>query len=205
MSTFEALKIAYCKSFGLEEPQTVAVLCFGALSGSIGATSVYRESSTVGILLYTPLIHCAGVAIAINLLRTRLQASGSPGHPQVYTGFKDVLSQTLQREGWFGLYKGLIPTLAKVVPAVSISYVVSLSGVELMTRERRLSAYFCRFTNTRNDLYISPEVKRATTIHYHQHHHHHHARTTLFSHEVSTNIFTRFICEEHHCIELNRL
>ena len=43
MSTFEALKIAYCKSFDLEEPQTVAVLCFGALSGSIGATSVYRE------------------------------------------------------------------------------------------------------------------------------------------------------------------
>ena len=61
---------------------------------------------------------------AINLLRTRLQASGSPGHPQVYTGFRDVLSQTLKREGWFGLYKGLIPTLAKVVPAVSISYVV---------------------------------------------------------------------------------
>jgi solute carrier family 25 phosphate transporter 23/24/25/41 len=46
MSTFEALKIAYCKSFCLEEPQTVAVLCFGALSGSIGATSVYRECST---------------------------------------------------------------------------------------------------------------------------------------------------------------
>lgn len=102
MSTFEALKIAYCKSFQLDEPQTVAVLCFGALSGSIGATSVYP----------------------INLLRTRLQASGSPGHPQVYTGFQDVLQQTLQREGWIGLYKGLIPTLAKVVPAVSISYVV---------------------------------------------------------------------------------
>jgi hypothetical protein len=46
MSTFEALKIAYCKSFALEEPQTVAVLCFGALSGSIGATSVYREFAT---------------------------------------------------------------------------------------------------------------------------------------------------------------
>lgn len=36
-------KIAYCKSFDLDEPQTAAVLCFGALSGSIGATSVYRK------------------------------------------------------------------------------------------------------------------------------------------------------------------
>lgn len=62
---------------------------------------------------------------AINLLRTRLQASGSPGHPTVYTGFLDVANQTLAREGWQGLYKGLVPTLAKVVPAVSISYVVS--------------------------------------------------------------------------------
>lgn len=63
---------------------------------------------------------------AINLLRTRLQASGSPGHPQRYTGFVDVARQTLAREGWPGLYKGLVPNLAKVVPAVSISYVVSL-------------------------------------------------------------------------------
>ncbi|KAJ9110277.1 hypothetical protein QFC19_001680 [Naganishia cerealis] len=102
MSTFEALKIAYCKSFDLDEPQVLAVLSFGALSGSIGATSVYP----------------------INLLRTRLQASGSPGHPTVYTGFLDVAQQTLAREGWAGLYKGLVPTLAKVVPAVSISYVV---------------------------------------------------------------------------------
>jgi len=102
MSTFEALKLAYLKSTGLEEPPTWAVLSFGALSGCIGATTVYP----------------------INLLRTRLQASGSSGHPQTYTGFWDVTHKTLAREGWPGLYKGLLPTLAKVAPAVSISYVV---------------------------------------------------------------------------------
>ena len=32
--------------------------------------------------------------------------------------------QTYQRDGFFGFYRGLIPSLAKVVPAVSISYVV---------------------------------------------------------------------------------
>jgi hypothetical protein len=35
-----------------------------------------------------------------------------------------VLQKTVSKEGWRGMYKGLTVTLAKVVPAVSISYVV---------------------------------------------------------------------------------
>jgi solute carrier family 25 phosphate transporter 23/24/25/41 len=102
MSTFEALKLAYIRSTGKDEPGVVALLLFGSVSGSVGATSVYP----------------------LNLLRTRLQASGSSGHPERYTGIMDVARKTMQREGWKGFYKGLTPTLAKVVPAVSISYVV---------------------------------------------------------------------------------
>ncbi|KAF8314793.1 mitochondrial carrier [Clavulina sp. PMI_390] len=102
MSTFEALKIAYSKSTGKEEPSVLAMLAFGSVSGSVGATSVYP----------------------LNLVRTRLQASGSSGHPQKYDGMMDVVRITYAREGWKGFYKGLMPTLAKVVPAVSISYVV---------------------------------------------------------------------------------
>lgn len=44
MGTYETLKTAYCRSTGKEEPEVYAVLSFGALSGSIGAASVYRES-----------------------------------------------------------------------------------------------------------------------------------------------------------------
>ncbi|KAJ4478192.1 mitochondrial carrier [Lentinula aciculospora] len=102
MSTFEALKLAYLRSTGKEEPGVLALLAFGSLSGSVGATSVYP----------------------MNLIRTRMQASGSPGHPQTYTGPLDVATKTWEREGWRGFYRGLLPTLAKVVPAVSISYVV---------------------------------------------------------------------------------
>lgn len=76
------------------------VLSLGAISGTFGATMVYP----------------------INLLRTRLQAQGTYAHPYRYDGFKDVLTKTLRREGVPGLYKGLIPNLAKVAPAVSISY-----------------------------------------------------------------------------------
>lgn len=102
MSTFEALKLAYLRSTGKEEPGVMAILAFGSISGSIGATSVYP----------------------LNLVRTRLQASGSPGHPQHYTGVWDVVSKTMATDGVRGFYRGLFPTLAKVVPSVSISYVV---------------------------------------------------------------------------------
>ncbi|CUA70333.1 Calcium-binding mitochondrial carrier SAL1 [Rhizoctonia solani] len=102
MSTFEALKLAYVRSTGVSEPGVLALLAFGSISGSVGATSVYP----------------------LNLVRTRLQASGSSGHPQSYDGIFDVARKTMKKEGWRGFYKGLLPTLAKVVPAVSISYVV---------------------------------------------------------------------------------
>lgn len=92
MSTFEALKLAYLRSTGKEEPGVMALLAFGSISGSVGATSVYP----------------------LNLVRTRLQASGSSGHPQRYTGVWDVTVKTMERDGWRGFYRGLFPTLAKV-------------------------------------------------------------------------------------------
>lgn len=76
------------------------VLSLGAVSGTFGATVVYP----------------------INLLRTRLQAQGTYAHPYRYDGFNDVLRKTIAREGYPGLFKGLVPNLAKVAPAVSISY-----------------------------------------------------------------------------------
>ncbi|KAF9780136.1 mitochondrial carrier [Thelephora terrestris] len=102
MSTFEALKLAYLRSTGQEEPGVMALLAFGSVSGSVGATSVYP----------------------LNLVRTRLQASGSPAHPQRYAGIWDVVSKTYSQSGVRGFYIGLGPTLAKVIPAVSISYMV---------------------------------------------------------------------------------
>lgn len=78
------------------------VLSLGAASGTFGATLVYP----------------------INLLRTRLQAQGTFAHPYTYNGFFDVARQTVRREGIQGLFKGLVPNLAKVIPAVSISYLM---------------------------------------------------------------------------------
>lgn len=108
LGTFSALKKWYitrqARISGLPEDQVTMsnmfVLLMGAFSGTVGATVVYP----------------------VNLLRTRLQAQGTYAHPHRYNGFRDVLLKTVQREGYQGLFKGLVPNLAKVCPAVSISY-----------------------------------------------------------------------------------
>jgi solute carrier family 25 phosphate transporter 23/24/25/41 len=59
----------------------------------------------------------------LNLIRTRLQASGMPGSP-TYTGAWDCFRQTVRAGGFGALYQGLLPNLLKVLPATSISYAV---------------------------------------------------------------------------------
>lgn len=92
------------------------VLSLGALSGTFGATVVYP----------------------INLLRTRLQAQGTYAHPYRYDGFRDVLMKTVEREGVPGLFKGLVPNLAKVAPAMSISYFMYENLKTLMGLDNKL-------------------------------------------------------------------
>ncbi|KAI1299940.1 hypothetical protein EDD11_006342 [Mortierella claussenii] len=115
LSVFETLKFGYMRwkagvhegdegseEKALERPSVFVLLACGTISGSVGATSVYP----------------------LSLVRTRLQAQGTPHHPQTYTSTLDVFRKTYEKEGIRGFYKGMIPTLTKVVPAVSISYVV---------------------------------------------------------------------------------
>ncbi|KAL8722133.1 MAG: hypothetical protein Q9225_001326 [Loekoesia sp. 1 TL-2023] len=83
-------------------PGNFMTACMGAFSGAFGASVVYP----------------------INLLRTRLQSQGTAIHPPTYTGIMDVTVRTIKGEGFRGLFKGMTPNLLKVVPAVSITYVV---------------------------------------------------------------------------------
>lgn len=110
LGTFEALKRAFIAKEALAKGipasevklSNPTVLAMGAFSGCIGATLVYP----------------------VNLLRTRLQAQGTHAHPYTYTGFMDVYYKTIARDGYRGLWRGLVPNLAKVAPAVSISYLI---------------------------------------------------------------------------------
>lgn len=110
LTTFEYLKKTItsrnARSRGCAEevasPGNVITAGIGAFSGALGASVVYP----------------------INLLRTRLQSQGTAIHPPVYTGVWDVAMKTIKGEGLKGLFKGITPNLLKVVPAVSITYVV---------------------------------------------------------------------------------
>jgi solute carrier family 25 phosphate transporter 23/24/25/41 len=112
LGTFEFLKtslIAYnAKKMNLPadhpdaHPGSFATGSIGAFSGAFGASIVYP----------------------INLLRTRLQAQGTILHPHTYTGVMDCARKTVSKEGVRGLFKGITPNLLKVVPAVSITYMV---------------------------------------------------------------------------------
>ncbi|KAF1805688.1 mitochondrial carrier domain-containing protein [Mucor lusitanicus] len=114
MGIYETLKVSYLQSMdkagahqGLPQgekahPNVLVLWMCGMVSGSIGASSVYP----------------------LNMIRTRLQAQGTPGHPFRYTSAWDVARKTYRADGVRGFYKGLGPTLFKVVPSISISYAV---------------------------------------------------------------------------------
>ncbi|KAF2856024.1 calcium dependent mitochondrial carrier protein-like protein [Plenodomus tracheiphilus IPT5] len=84
------------------QPGGFMTAAIGGFSGAFGASAVYP----------------------LNVLRTRLQSQGTVLHPRTYTGIMDVTRQTIAGEGMRGLFRGLTPNLLKVVPAVSITYVV---------------------------------------------------------------------------------
>ncbi|PHH83954.1 hypothetical protein CDD83_2730 [Cordyceps sp. RAO-2017] len=110
MGMFELLKNSYRNYYARHagcheedaEPGNIATGMIGATSGAIGATVVYP----------------------LNVVRTRLQTQGTALHRATYTGIWDVAQNTIQREGYRGLYKGLTPNLLKVAPALSITWVV---------------------------------------------------------------------------------
>lgn len=109
LTIFEYTKQWYIrrnKSLGLDgddaQPSSVVVATIGGFSGAVGASVVWP----------------------LNILRTRLQTQGTAIHPQTYTGIIDAANQLLNKEGARGFLKGITPNLIKVVPSVSITYVV---------------------------------------------------------------------------------
>ncbi|CAD6189282.1 unnamed protein product [Caenorhabditis auriculariae] len=103
LTVYETLKGLYKeKNKDNKEPGVLALLACGTCSSTCGQLASY------------PLA----------LVRTRLQAHAitqDPTHPDNMLGqFKYIL----KNEGFPGLYRGITPNFMKVIPAVSISYVV---------------------------------------------------------------------------------
>ncbi|XP_051508534.1 calcium-binding mitochondrial carrier protein SCaMC-2-A [Myxocyprinus asiaticus] len=114
LAVYETLKNTWLQRYGTDsaDPGVFVLLACGAVS------------STGGQLASYPLA----------LVRTRMQAQATfEGASQV--SMTGLFKQILKTEGPMGLYRGLTPNFLKVIPAVSISYVVyehikSILGVQ---------------------------------------------------------------------------
>ncbi|XP_071014844.1 calcium-binding mitochondrial carrier protein SCaMC-2-A-like [Oncorhynchus clarkii lewisi] len=103
LAVYETLKNSWLEKYGTKSTDPGVLVLLGC--GTI--------SSTCGQLASYPLA----------LVRTRMQAQAMmEGSPQMT--MSGLFKQIIQTEGATGLYRGLAPNFLKVIPAVSISYVV---------------------------------------------------------------------------------
>ncbi|XP_011179653.1 calcium-binding mitochondrial carrier protein SCaMC-3 isoform X2 [Zeugodacus cucurbitae] len=115
LAVYETLKKKYLSSHNTEQPSFLVLLACGSASSTLGQVCSY------------PLA----------LVRTRLQAQVISKNKQPSVGIPlrqagainddnmfGVFRKILHNEGICGLYRGITPNFIKVLPAVSISYVV---------------------------------------------------------------------------------
>nr|XP_029544964.1 calcium-binding mitochondrial carrier protein SCaMC-2-B-like isoform X2 [Oncorhynchus nerka] len=103
LAVYETLKNSWLQRYATDsaDPGVFVLLACGT------------TSSTCGQLASYPLA----------LVRTRMQAQATiEGGPQMT--MSGLFKHIVKTEGAFGLYRGLAPNFMKVIPAVSISYVV---------------------------------------------------------------------------------
>ncbi|XP_019850971.1 PREDICTED: calcium-binding mitochondrial carrier protein SCaMC-3-like [Amphimedon queenslandica] len=102
LAVYETLKNLWLKRHDESEPGVLIPLACGTVS------------STCGQLVSYPL----------SLVRTRLQAQTSSPQGKETKGMIDTVYTITANEGVRGLYRGILPNFLKVIPAVSIGYVV---------------------------------------------------------------------------------
>lgn len=103
LAVYETLKNSWLQRFATDsaDPGVFVLLACGTMSSTCGQLASY------------PLA----------LVRTRMQAQASvEGSPQMT--MSGLFRHIVRTEGAIGLYRGLAPNFMKVIPAVSISYVV---------------------------------------------------------------------------------
>lgn len=103
LAVYETLKKSYISRFPEhEQPNFLILLACGSASSTLGQVCSY------------PLA----------LIRTRLQATDCSLKDTEKCSMRGVASHIWRTEGVRGLYRGITPNFIKVIPAVSISYVV---------------------------------------------------------------------------------
>ncbi|EFA75857.1 EF-hand domain-containing protein [Heterostelium album PN500] len=63
------------------------------------------------------------VSYPIHVIKTRLVTGGTVANPERYSGLIDGLQKTVKKEGFLGLYRGIIPNFMKSIPSHGITFV----------------------------------------------------------------------------------
>eukprot|EP01062_Namystynia_karyoxenos_P069769 TRINITY_DN65227_c0_g1_i1.p1 TRINITY_DN65227_c0_g1~~TRINITY_DN65227_c0_g1_i1.p1 ORF type:complete len:660 (+),score=164.69 TRINITY_DN65227_c0_g1_i1:92-1981(+) len=127
-------------------PSVAGIIPYAAID--LGVNSMLKDSATryyqqqgrepgLAVLLGTGMVSSTCGMLCtypLNLVRTRLQAQGLPGAPK-YDSAWHVVRDAVQRGGYAGLYRGILPNMLKVLPATSISYTVYGMAGDLMNRQ----------------------------------------------------------------------
>jgi solute carrier family 25 phosphate transporter 23/24/25/41 len=87
---------------GKDDMGIVTKLALGAISGTFAQTLTYP----------------------LDVVRRRMQMLGYGGQAVEYTSISEAFKRVYTKYGLIGFYKGLIPNYLKVVPVVSINFVV---------------------------------------------------------------------------------
>jgi len=105
LAVYETLKKKYLQTHNSgEQPSFYLLLACGSASSTLGQVCSYPFA----------------------LIRTRLQAKAAlpTAVDTTMDSMSSVFKTIVEREGFVGLYRGITPNFIKVIPAVSISYVV---------------------------------------------------------------------------------
>lgn len=99
-TVYERLKQKARDLTGSPQVSVHARLLCGGLAGAVAQTATYP----------------------LDVLRRRLQSSGLLGFH--YSGMLDALARMWREEGLMSFYRGMLPNYLKMIPAISVSFVI---------------------------------------------------------------------------------
>jgi solute carrier family 25 phosphate transporter 23/24/25/41 len=124
LAVYETLKKKYLSKHGeTEAPQVWLLLACGSISSTLGQLASYP------LALVRTRLQAQAVAPQTNISLSVAGLNQSVSYTQAKAAVKEptmssVFRKIIQQEGFAGLYRGITPNFIKVLPAVSISYVV---------------------------------------------------------------------------------
>ncbi|KAG5666949.1 hypothetical protein PVAND_014954 [Polypedilum vanderplanki] len=118
LAVYETLKKSYLSQYGDQSrPPVLLLLACGSISSSLGQLCSYPLA----------LVRTRLQAQTVTQSRVNVNVAGVPfvqQHRVKENTMTSVFKKILRDEGFFGLYRGVVPNFIKVLPAVSISYIV---------------------------------------------------------------------------------